>query len=507
MNERLKGYSARIERLSFHPIGASLTLYDLVLTQDAHPDPAVLHVLRLKASVQWKALMFGRVVADFRVEGPKVYADRKHLEREAADPTPIKEHGWQQALEAIYPLKINQVRIVDGEITYVDAERSKPLRLTKVDLLAENIRNLHSKDRVYPSDLHVDAVVFDRGRLVIDGNADFLAEPIMAVKTSVILGDIELDYFRPLTNRFNVTVQGGTLDARGRVEYGPTIKLVDLEQAVIRNVRVDYVHTRKDAGVAPRAAMKTESALGQAAQRSDLILRVEDFRIVGADVGLVNKTATPEFRLFLRDTELRVRNVSNQLNEGIGRIEMRGKFMGSGATLVVANLRPDQRGADFDADIKIENTDMTTMNDILRAYGKFDVAGGNFSFFSELRVKNGHLNGYIKPLFKDVKAYDPEQDRDKGFGRRLYERMISGVFKVLQNRPRKEVATKIDISGSLEGPSGSTLQAIGRLLQNAFFAAILPGFDRQVGSEKPSGRAASGEPSLAARADGRPRAR
>src|SRR5262245_666029 len=480
MNERLKGYTARIERLSFHPIGGALTLYDLVIVQDAHPDPPVLHVERLRASVQWKALLFGRVVADFRIARPKVYADREHLQREAKDPTPVKDKGWQEAFEAIYPLKINRVRIIDGEITYVDDTRFKPLELTRVDATIENIRNIRSKDRVYPSDVRVEAVVFDRGRLLIDGNADFLAEPHIGVKGVVELSDIELDPFRQITNKVNVIVQGGTLSARGRVEYGPTIKMADLEQAVIKNVRVDYIHTRKGAGEVQKAAAKTERATREATRREDLILRIRDFQVIGANLGLINRGVTPEYRVFLNDASIRARDLSNRFSEGVGRIDVRGKFMGSGGTAVVANFRPEQNGPDFDIDLKIENTDMTAMNDLLRAHGKFDVVRGTFSFFSEIRVKNGGVNGYVKPLFKDVKAFDPEQDRDKGFVRRLWERLIGGVSKTLKNVPRREVATKIDVSGRLDNPQGSTLQAIGRLIENAFFRAILPGFDTQV---------------------------
>jgi hypothetical protein len=493
MNERLKGYTARIERLSFHPIGGSLTLYNLVIVQDAHPDPPVLQVAQFDAGVQWKALFLGRVVADFRVEQPKVYADREHLEREARDPTPIKDKGWQEAFEAIYPLKINRVRIVDGEVTYVDDTRFKPLRLTRVDITAENIRNIRSKDRVYPSDVHAEAVVFDRGRLVIDGNADFLAEPHIGVKGVIELTDIELDPFRQLINRVNVNVQGGTLSARGRVEYGPTIKLVDLEQASVKNVRIDYIHARKGTGVADaaqKAAVKTERATREAAKREDMILRIRDFHVTGANLGLVNRTVTPEVRMFIADTEIRAQNLSNRLNEGVGRIEVRGKFMGSGSTHVVGNFRPEQKGPDFDIDLKVENTDMKAMNDILRAYGKFDVVQGTFSLYSEIRVKNGYVNGYVKPLFKDVKAFDPEQDRDKGFIRRLWERIIGGASKVLKNQPRDEVATRIDISGPLDSPDRSTWQAIVRLLQNAFVRAILPGFDR-LSPETPPRRAAS----------------
>jgi hypothetical protein len=481
MNRHLKGYTAHIDRLSFHPIGASLTLSNLVMLQDAHPDPPVLLIERLDASVQWKALIFGRLVANFRIERPKLYADASHVEHEAKDPTPLQDHGWQEAFEAIYPLKINEVRLVDGQVTYVDDTRFEPLRLTRIDFTAGNIRNVHSKDRVYPSTLHADAVVFDKGKLLVDGNADFLAEPHLGVKGVVELTDVPLDPFKPVTNRVNVTVQGGTLSARGQVEYAPTIKLVDLERATIDGVRVEYVHTPSQAGVAKKTAVTTEHATREAARREDMVLRVEDFRVTGSTFALVNKTVTPPVRMFLADTEVHVRNVSNRLEEGVGRIDVRGKFMGSGPTKVVANLRPEKSGPDFDVEIAIENTDMTRMNDLLRAYGKFDVVQGNFSFYSEIRVKNGQVAGYVKPLFSDVKAYDPAQDRDKGFVRRLYERVIGGLSKVLKNVPRKEVATKVDISGPLGAPQTGTFQAIARLIENAFFRAILPGFDRQVG--------------------------
>jgi hypothetical protein len=478
MNAHLKGYTAHIDRLSFHPIGASLTLFNVVMIQEAHPDPPVLLIERLDASVQWKALLLGRVVANFRIERPKLYADRAHVEREAKDPTPLEEHGWQQAFEAIYPLKINQVKIVDGQVTYVDDTRFEPLRLTRVQFTAENIRNVRSKDRVYPSDVHAEAFVFERGRVLIDGNADFLAEPHLGVKGIVELTDVELDPFRQLTDRFNVTIQGGTLSARGRVEYGPTIKLVELERAAIHGVRVEYVHTRKDAGVAKKAAVTTERATRQATRRDDTIIRIDDFRVTGATFAVVNKAATPAYRVVITDTDLHARNLTTKATEGVGRIELRGKFMGTGATRVVGNFRPDQKGPDFDVDLAVENTDMTSMNDLLRAYGKFDVVRGSFSLYSEIKVKNGYVNGYVKPLFKDVKAYDPAQDRDKGFVRRLYERIVGGVSKVLKNQPRREVATVVDISGPLQTPQTSTLQAIGGLLRNAFIRAILPGFDR-----------------------------
>src|SRR5436309_12289395 len=44
MNQRLQGYTAHIERLSFHPLGFGVTRYGRSFSQNAHPDPPVLAV-------------------------------------------------------------------------------------------------------------------------------------------------------------------------------------------------------------------------------------------------------------------------------------------------------------------------------------------------------------------------------------------------------------------------------------------------------------------------------
>jgi uncharacterized protein involved in outer membrane biogenesis len=81
----------------------SLDLKDVTVTQDAHPDPAVLHIERLSASVHWRALLRGRLVADIEIEKPTVHVDLQQARKEIDDPAPVKERGWQEALEAVYP--------------------------------------------------------------------------------------------------------------------------------------------------------------------------------------------------------------------------------------------------------------------------------------------------------------------------------------------------------------------------------------------------------------------
>ena len=124
-------------------------------------------------------------------------------------------------------------------------------------------------------------------------------------------------------------------------------------------------------------------------------------------------------------------------------------------------------------------TKMRSLNDVFRAYGGFDVVKGVFSFFTELTVKNGTIHGYVKPLFKDVDVYDSEQDQDKALLQQLYEGVVGGTMTVLENRPRNEVATKGELSGPVNSPTMSTWQVLTKLIQNAFFKAILPGLERE----------------------------
>ena len=175
MNERLTGYSVSIGGLSFHPIGLSLTLYDVVFVQDAHPDPPIGHLARLDASVQWKALLRAKLVANFALSDPRLYINMQHLQAEAADPEPVTRKGWQEAFEAIYPLKINEFKITGGQVTYVAPGCFAPLHVSHANFTAGNIRNVRDRDDVYPSPVHLDAVVFATGRVAVDGPTNFLS--------------------------------------------------------------------------------------------------------------------------------------------------------------------------------------------------------------------------------------------------------------------------------------------------------------------------------------------
>src|SRR5262245_33916751 len=190
LNANLQGYTARLGALEFHPLGFSLDLKDLIIIQDANPDPPVAAIPKLSASVQWRALLAARLVADFTMDRPAIYINRKQTKKEIEDKVPVQERGWQEALEAIFPLKHNEFKVRDGEITYVDEGPFQPLRLNHLNFRAGNIRNVWSPDRVYPSTLYLEGQVFDSGRMLLDGQANFLAEPYAAFDVQLTLEKI-----------------------------------------------------------------------------------------------------------------------------------------------------------------------------------------------------------------------------------------------------------------------------------------------------------------------------
>src|SRR6266508_1764414 len=182
------------------------------------------------------------MVAEFNLDRPKIHIDLLQLKAEAASKTPMKERGWQQVLEDIYPLKINHFTVADGDVVYIDQDPKRPLHLGHVNLQAQNIRNVWSANQVYPSSFHMDTVVFETGRANVDGRANFLAEPIPGVKASFNIDKVPLNYFKPIALRYNVAIRKGELMGSGDVEYAPKVKTAHVKAVTNKGMDAENSH-------------------------------------------------------------------------------------------------------------------------------------------------------------------------------------------------------------------------------------------------------------------------
>lgn len=479
MNHRLKGYTVHIGRAYFHPITFSMDLEDLVLTQDTNPDPPVADIRQFKASVHWRELLSLHVVGNLLLHHPKLYVNLTHVRKEEESKVPLDKKGWQEAVEAIYPLKINSFRIRSGELTYVDQGPYKPLHVTGVNLHASNIRNIRSPDRVYPSSVYLEARIFDKGKLILDGYANFLQEPQLGFKGVVELDDMDLSYFKPILQRENLTVRKGTISVKGDLEYAPDVTEVNLKSLDIKGMDVDYLHLPETAGVEAQRVEKTAQTAKKLSNEPSSKIRADTLKLVDSSFGYVNKTTHPSYRVYADHMEGTLKHFSNQFVEGPATLDLKGKFMGSGDAQITGTFRSETKSPDFSLNVAVKDTDLISMRDLFRAHGNVDVTGGIFLLNSELTIKGNRVDGYVKPIFKEMKIAENPSAQKKGLAHKVYVGAVKGASKMLQNIPHKQVATKTDISGPIGSPGTNTFQVIVNLIRNAFIKAILPGFEKE----------------------------
>src|SRR5262249_14087224 len=186
VNQSLTGYTVSIGALHLHVVGLAVELDNVTLVQNARPSPPMMYLPSWRTSVEWRALLSLALVADTSFERPKLFITLEQTEQEAEDKTKLTDRGWQDAVQAVYPLKINTFRIVDGTISYYDVGRVPPLEFEHVNFRATNIRNVRSMPGTYPSPVQLRASVLD-GSITADGHADFFAKP-----TPTLVEPIEL---------------------------------------------------------------------------------------------------------------------------------------------------------------------------------------------------------------------------------------------------------------------------------------------------------------------------
>lgn len=478
MNQALDGYTVTLEGLHLRPV-LTMDFENLRILQDAQPDPPVAHFPELLVSIHWRALLSGRLVGDMVIRKPVIFLDLSKIESESKDEVPVEERGWPQALAEMYPFKINRLEVDQGRITYTDrGDDPRPLELSEVYLGAENIRNVFSSDSGYPSEILLRARVFGRGSLEVDGRADFLKDPHIGVKGGIRLTNVDLSHFQAFLKWAPVVVKSGVLEsADASMEYAPGSKWIRVHSAAVRQMQGMYVYPGPGQEKVKKAARKVaEKKKGE----DEFWVLVDRMHIEESTLGFENTTTNPSYQIFLEDMQANVENYSNGFRKGDASIRLKGKFMGSGPLVLTGAFRPEEEGADLNLNLVIEDTAMPAMNNLFRAYGGFDTAAGWFSLYSEIKVQKGRMEGYVKPLFRDVDIYNKEQEKSDSLFQKVYEGFVGAIAQLLEHRPREELATKTDISGTLENPKADTPQAMLALIRHAFFGVILPGLENEL---------------------------
>ena len=140
------------------------------------------------------------------------------------------------------------------------------------------------------------------------------------------------------------------------------------------------------------------------------------------------------------------------------------------------SLDPFSYRPTFHMAMRLIGLDVTKLNDLAMSYGKFDFERGWFDLVVEADAKEGQMQGYVKPLFRDLKIFSPSEDiKGENVLQFFWQAMVGGVTSLFKNHSRDQFGTLIPFSGDLSRATTTDILAtIGNVLRNAFVRAYLP---------------------------------
>jgi hypothetical protein len=215
-------------------------------------------------------------------------------------------------------------------------------------------------------------------------------------------------------------------------------------------------------------------------------MRVDEFRVTDAVVHYIDPTSDPEVDIYLDNLQVTVLNLANTRELQAPRfatVEATARAMESGEFRMSMDLDPLADDLRFEMEAELEDLDLTTLNDFLEAYGRFDVKQGRFSLFMEVAAEEGRFKGYLRPFFEDVEVLTGEEI-EKGLLRFAWEALVAGAKTLLESPGEEDqVATRIPISGEFEDPEVGIWETVINLLRNGFIQALSRGLEGSVGLE------------------------
>jgi hypothetical protein len=186
----------------------------------------------------------------------------------------------------------------------------------------------------------------------------------------------------------------------------------------------------------------------------------------------------PPVDVYLSQLDASVENLTNIHDDVaplVTTIAARAKAMNQADFQYEMKLDPFSYRPTFQLAVRLLGLDVTKTNELARAYGNFDFERGWFDLVIEMEAKEGQVQGYVKPLFRDLQVFSLKRDVAKDNPLQLFWEALVGVTTdILKNPPRDQFGTMIPFRGDMTGPQTDLLAAVGNVLRNAFIRAYLP---------------------------------
>ena len=209
-----------------------------------------------------------------------------------------------------------------------------------------------------------------------------------------------------------------------------------------------------------------------------IVIKVNRLQVNGGQVHFADPYQDPPLDMHLDAVNgvldgLRMRREDGEGKGLPGALSLSAQLMDEAPLRLDMSLDAFAAKPTFDYSITLRDLDLGRLDLLFNRYLGVDVAGGELSLYSEGKADEGHFDGYLKPLVKDLKVMKPHEKLSPKLAKKALVGLLAWIFK---NHLRDLDATKITFSGDLSGPRAGVephlWRAFGGLLGNAFVKAL-----------------------------------
>jgi hypothetical protein len=179
------------------------------------------------------------------------------------------------------------------------------------------------------------------------------------------------------------------------------------------------------------------------------------------------QTAKP-VDVYLSKVEVAIDNLSNIRDETaplVSTVQATALVMDQAKLEYKMTLDPFTYRPTFHLTARLLGLDVTKLNDLALAYGKFDFKRGWLDLVLETDSKEGQYSGYVKPLFRNLQVFSLVEDiKTSNVLQFFWQALVGTVTSVLKNQSRDQFGTLIPFTGDVSTTTTTdTMATIGNI--------------------------------------------
>ena len=250
---------------------------------------------------------------------------------------------------------------------------------------------------------------------------------------------------------------------------------------IVGELVIDTAEVRFTKEAAEPADLQKDTAGFKDLLHDFMPLKINRLEIHNSAIRYIDPTSKPKVDVQLSRVDVLATNLSNVMDSAVvlpSKVVASAGLYG-GQLSFNMGIDPLASSPTFDMNLKLTETNLKELNEMLQAYANVDVNKGTMSLYAEMATRNGEFDGYVKPVIKDLDVLGPE-DKNDSFFHKIYEGIVGTAGDILDNPKKDQIATKVVLKGKLSDVQVNTFYAVIQVLRNAFIQALIPAIDQDV---------------------------